>query len=105
MAQPCGLARLRGFFHYFAYNFAKLGLKKLIATCYKSQNADLFSQNDSEHAIYLEYEGDRNNNNVPNPGEIGIKPGITRGWVREDWAAKRHPKWVEAVAAREDESG
>ena len=31
--------------------------------------------------------------------------GITRGWVREDWAAKRHPKWVEAVAAREDESG
>ena len=21
--------------------------------------------------------------------------GITRGWVREDWAAKRHAKWVE----------
>jgi cytochrome b subunit of formate dehydrogenase len=20
--------------------------------------------------------------------------GITRGWVREDWAARRHQKWV-----------
>ena len=25
--------------------------------------------------------------------------GITRGWVREDWAAERHPKWVEALHA------
>ncbi len=29
------------------YNFEKLGLKKLIATCYKSQDVDLFSRNDS----------------------------------------------------------
>jgi formate dehydrogenase subunit gamma len=28
--------------------------------------------------------------------------GITRGWVREDWAARRHAKWVEAVRAGED---
>jgi hypothetical protein len=34
---------------------------------------DLFSQNDSEQAIYLEYDGDKNNNNVPDPEEIGIK--------------------------------
>ena len=34
---------------------------------------DLFSQNDSEHAIYLEYYGDKNNNLVPDPTEIGIK--------------------------------
>lgn len=61
------------FFHYFSYNFEKLGLKKLIATCYKSQNADLFSQNDSEQAIWLEYDGDKNGNNVPDPEEIGIK--------------------------------
>jgi hypothetical protein len=61
------------FFHYFAYNFEKLGLKKLITTCYKNQNMDLFSQNDAEHAIYLEYEGDKNGNNVPDPDEIGIK--------------------------------
>ena len=62
------------FFHYFSYNFEKLGLKKLITTCYKSQQADLFTQNDSERAIYLEYDGDKNNNNIPDPDEIGIKP-------------------------------
>src|SRR5207248_962769 len=49
----CDDPRVSNFFHYFSYNFEKLGLKKLIATCYKSQNADLFSQNDSEHAINL----------------------------------------------------
>jgi hypothetical protein len=69
----CDDPRVSNFFHYFAYNFEKLGLKKLITTCYKNQNADLFSQNDSEQAIYLEYEGDKNGNNVPDPDEIGIK--------------------------------
>lgn len=34
---------------------------------------DLFSQNDSEQAIYLEYNGDKNGNFVPDPNEIGIK--------------------------------
>ena len=69
----CDDPRVSNFFHYFAFNFEKLGLKKLITTCYKNQNADLFSQNDSEQAIYLEYEGDKNGNNVPDPDEIGIK--------------------------------
>jgi hypothetical protein len=50
-----------------------LDLKKLIATCYKNQDMDLFSQNNSEQAIYLEYTGDKNGNNVPDPNEIGIK--------------------------------
>ncbi|MBC8266029.1 MAG: adenine-specific methyltransferase EcoRI family protein [Flavobacteriales bacterium] len=70
----CDDPRVSNFFHYFSYNFEHLGLKKLIATCYKSQNMDLFSQNDSEQAIYLEYTGDKNGNNVPDPSEIGIKP-------------------------------
>ncbi len=69
----CDDPRVSNFFHYFSCNFEKLGLKKLITTCYKNQNADLFSQNDSEKAIYLEYEGDKNGNNVPDPEEIGIK--------------------------------
>lgn len=68
----CDDPRVSNFFHYFAYNFEKLGLKKLITTCYKNQNLDLFSQNDSEQAIYLEYEGDKNGNNVLDPDEIGI---------------------------------
>lgn len=70
----CDDPRVSNFFHYFSYNFEKLGLKKLIATCYKSQSMDLFSQNDSEEAIYLEYEGDKNGSRVPDPEEIGIKP-------------------------------
>jgi hypothetical protein len=70
----CDDPRVSNFFHYFSYNFEKLGLKSLIATCYKSQTADLFSQNNCEQAIYLEYHGDMNSNNVPDPEEIGIKP-------------------------------
>jgi hypothetical protein len=60
------------FFHYFAYNFEKLGLKRLITTAYKSQHWDLFSQNDAEQAISLQYEGDKQGNRVPDPKEIGI---------------------------------
>lgn len=70
----CDDPRVSNFFHYFSYNFEKLGLKKLIATCYKNQNMDLFSQNSSERAIYLEYDGDKNGNNIPDQSEIGIKP-------------------------------
>lgn len=70
----CDDPRVSNFFHFFAYNFEHLGLKRLITTCYKNRNADLFSQNDSETAVYLEYTGDRNGNRVPDPEEIGIKP-------------------------------
>ena len=28
--------------------------------------------------------------------------GITRGWVREDWAEQRHPKWVAEMRAEAD---
>ena len=69
----CDDPRVSNFFHYFSYNFEKLGLKKLIATCYKNQDMDQFSRNDSERAIYLEYEGDKSRNNVPDSEEIGIK--------------------------------
>jgi len=68
----CDDPRVSNFFHFFSYNFEKLGLKKLITTCYKSQSMDLFSGNDSEQAIYLEYTGDKNRNLVPDPEEIGI---------------------------------
>jgi len=68
----CDDPRVSNFFHYFSYNFEKLGLKKLITTCYKNQDRDLFSQNESEQAIMLEYLGDKNGNNIPDPEEIGI---------------------------------
>ena len=69
----CDDPRVSNFFHYFSYNFEKLGLKRLIATCYKNQSMDLFSNNDAEQAIYLEYGGDKNGNMVLDPEEIGIK--------------------------------
>lgn len=68
----CDDPRVSNFFHYFSYNFEQLGLKKLITTCYKNQQRDLFSQNDCEKAIWLEYKGDKNGNRVPDPEEIGI---------------------------------
>ncbi|MBO7488757.1 MAG: adenine-specific methyltransferase EcoRI family protein [Bacteroidales bacterium] len=68
----CDDPRVSNFFHYFSYNFEQLGLKKLITTCYKNQERDLFSQHDSERAIWLEYTGDHNGNRIPDPEEIGI---------------------------------
>lgn len=68
----CDDPRVSNFFHYFSYKFEDLELKKLITTCYKSQNSDLFSKNDSERAIWLEYNGDKNGNHIPDPEEIGI---------------------------------
>ena len=70
----CDDPRISNFFTYFAYNFEFLGLKKLITTCYKNQDIDLFSQNRCEQAVYLIYEGDKNGNRVPDAEEIGVRP-------------------------------
>ena len=68
----CDDPRISNFFRYFAYNFEHLGLKRLITTCYKNQDTDLFSMNTCEQAIWLEYFGDKNGDKIPNPDEIGI---------------------------------
>lgn len=70
----CDDPRVSNFFTYFAYNFEYLGLKKLITTCYKNQDMDLFSTNKSEQAVYLIYEGDKNGNRIPDVEEIGVQP-------------------------------
>ena len=80
----CDDPRVSNFFHYFSHNFEDLGLKKLITTCYKNQNRDLFSEHDSESAIYLEYTGDKDGNKVPDPEEIGIIPLKGDGDFRSD---------------------
>ena len=68
----CDDPKVSNFFHYFSHNFEKLKLKKLITTCYKNCDADLFSQHTAESGIYLEYNGDKDGNRVPDPDEIGI---------------------------------
>jgi hypothetical protein len=69
----CDDPRESEFFHFFSHQFERLGLKKLIAACYKSQDVDLFSREDSEQAIYLEYEGDKDGDRIPGPDEIEVK--------------------------------
>ena len=68
----CDDPRVSNFFHYFAYNFEQLGLKRLITTCYKNQNPNLFTLNESEKAVYLIYDWDKNWNNIPDMNEIWI---------------------------------
>lgn len=70
----CDDPRISNFFTYFAYNFEFLGLKKLITTCYKNQDNELFGDHTSEQAVYLVYEGDKNGDRIPNAEEIGVHP-------------------------------
>jgi len=53
----CDDPRVSNFFKYFYLNFEFFGLKRLVTTCYKNQEIDLFSQNESEKAVWIEYEG------------------------------------------------
>lgn len=65
----CDDPRVSNFVHFFLYNFNELGLKKLIATCYKNQNVDLFNNHQLQKAVYLEYSGGE----FPALEEINIK--------------------------------
>jgi hypothetical protein len=70
----CDDPRVSEFFQYFALNFEPLGLRRLICTCYKNNNIDLFSQHDKEQAVYIIYDGDKNGNNRIDPEELDVKP-------------------------------
>lgn len=49
------------FFMYFANNFRRLGLKRVITTCYKNQDVSLFNQGRRRrHAACIIYNGERN---------------------------------------------
>ena len=69
----CDDPRVSNFFFYFSQNFEHLGLKKLIATCYKSQDINLFSEGNTEKAVYIVYEGDKNGNKQVDDNELDIK--------------------------------
>ena len=56
------------FWVYFYRNFQHLGLKKLITTCYKSQDTNEYSQNNSKQAICIEYLG-----NISGSGKLEIE--------------------------------
>lgn len=69
----CDDPRCSNFFRYFTLSFEVLGLKKVIATCYKNQNVDLFSQHACERAVYQIYEGDKNHNRKVDDEEIEVR--------------------------------
>ena len=66
----CDDPTISNFYQYFKMNFEKLGLKRLITTCYKNQQPDLFSNHNMETAIGIEYAGN------------GTEPAIFR--LKED---------------------
>ena len=45
------------FVKYFVDHFEELGLKRLIATCYKTRQTDLFGERKIERATHMEYDG------------------------------------------------
>lgn len=67
----CDDPTVSAFFTYFSRNFKALGLKKLIATCYKSDVATQRSQHGSPRAVKLEYEGGAPND-MPTAEDIGM---------------------------------
>ena len=70
----CDDPRVSNFFRYFALKFKTLGLKRLITTCYKNQDVDLFTQNDCEEAVYLIYDGTPDIDHIPSIDELDIRP-------------------------------
>lgn len=70
----CDDPRISNFTRYFILNFRVLGLKKLIATCYKNQDINLFSEHKAESAVYMVYTGTTSENSIPTPDEIGVLP-------------------------------
>jgi Adenine-specific methyltransferase EcoRI len=74
----CDDPNVSNFFHYFSYNFEKLELKRLIISCYKN----------CDKGIYLKYGGDRNDNHVHDPDEIGINKFKGYGDFRSEECVK-----------------
>lgn len=53
----CDDPTISNFFNYFSANFKELGLKRLIASCYREQKIDLFNTEKVESGFYYEYTG------------------------------------------------
>lgn len=78
----CDDPRISNFFKYFALNFNEFGLRKIISICYKNQDVDLFSQNDCEKAVYIEYTGNQNDPTNTDFSTIEVKEFKSNGDFR-----------------------
>ena len=66
----CDDPRVSNFSVYFVLNFHNLGLKRLITTCYKNNEPDLFSMNECDRAVYAIYDGTPECNSVEDAKQI-----------------------------------
>lgn len=73
----CDDPMVSNFFVFFVRNFKEFGLKRLITTCYKSSQYDLFSDHSEEHAVMLDYRGGDDNN--PDLKQIAAKAVPLKG--------------------------
>ena len=62
------------FVNYFLQNFEELGLKKLLASCYREQNYNLFNMDENiESATWLEYSGEMADKENLSAKDVGVK--------------------------------
>ncbi len=73
----CDDPTVSNFYRFFKLNFEFLGLKKLITTCYKSQQMDMFSQHDIDTAIGIEYTGKQASKQAKNTYSISRAMAIS----------------------------
>lgn len=66
----CDDPRISNFFHYFASNFQKLGLKKIVAACYRKQERNLFNTKEFESGFFYEYSGAKGKKVKPSSNDI-----------------------------------
>ena len=69
----CDDPRVSNFFRFFTLKFNEWGIKRLITTCYKNQDVDLFSQNTSEKAVWLDYYGNPNDETCTDFSTVEVK--------------------------------
>lgn len=80
----CDDPRVSNFFKYFSRQFEGLGLKKLMSSCYKNQDSDLFSWHEVDKAVWLAYEGNFDGNAMPNYGDVAVNYFAGDGDFRAD---------------------
>jgi len=79
----CDDPKVSNFFRYFSNKFHDLKLKRLITTCYKNANPDLFSQHQEERAVRLIYSGELTpGGRVPGFSKLDVKPLMGDGDFR-----------------------
>lgn len=66
----CDDPRISNFYRYFAENFHSLGLKSLIASCYRESHYDLFNAELNEKACYYIYNGGESDIVIPSDDDV-----------------------------------